>query len=417
VTSPACRNRDVRDRPPAPVAQGVPASKRLGEDAVRKLDYSQQYAARVAEPVKEEKKEKKKEARREDIVHIEWHEGMVLGDNRSPTEYKVRKLLGDGTFGRVLECDRRRRNGEKERVAVKVIRDVKKYVEAAKIEARVLERLRHLAHKQKHDETGCVELYDYFSYKTHLCLVFEPLGTSLYEFLKQNKFRGFRVEDVRSFMWQILRALTVVHGMHLTHTDLKPENVLLVESGAQLVDVAPGRGKNHGEKIYRPKSSRVKLIDFGGATFADEHHSAIINTRQYRAPEVTLGLRWDESSDLWSAGCLGAELYTGRMLFPTHENREHLAMMERIIEPIPSRMYRPDCKYMRHGRLDWPAEASDESRRSVEQCSRISNLFLPRHKILARGFLEPILRIEPRLRPTAREALSLELFTEPLPEE
>ncbi|ETO33392.1 serine/threonine kinase-1, partial [Reticulomyxa filosa] len=57
-----------------------------------------------------------------------------------------------------------------------------------------------------------------------------------------------------------------------------------------------------------------------------------INTRQYRAPEVILGIGWDRSSDLWSIGCILSELYTGDLLFATHENIEHLAMMEKVLE-------------------------------------------------------------------------------------
>jgi len=96
----------------------------------------------------------------------------------------------------------------------------------------------------------------------------------------------------------------------------------------------------------------IKIIDFGGATYANEHHTALINTRQYRAPEVILGKvlkpfigilnlnllgcsKWDEKSDIWSLACIFAELYTGEMFFPTHENIEHLALMEKTCGPLP----------------------------------------------------------------------------------
>merc|ERR1719443_921573 len=86
----------------------------------------------------------------------------------------------------------------------------------------------------------------------------------------------------------------------------------------------------------RPASSTIKLIDFGNATYEDEHHSSIINTRQYRGPEVILSLGWHERSDIWSMGCILMELYTGELLFGTHENLEHLHLMEQILEPFPS---------------------------------------------------------------------------------
>jgi serine/threonine protein kinase len=62
---------------------------------------------------------------------------------------------------------------------------------------------------------------------------------------------------------------------------------------------------------------RYVVIDFGGATYDDERKGSIINTRQYRGPEVTLEMGWSFPSDIWSAACIIAELYTGELLFAT----------------------------------------------------------------------------------------------------
>lgn len=59
------------------------------------------------------------------------------------------------------------------------------------------------------------------------------------------------------------------------------------------------------------------MIDFGGATYEQDSHASVVNTRQYRAPEVILGLRWLYPSDLWSVGCIIAELLLGDLLFAT----------------------------------------------------------------------------------------------------
>jgi serine/threonine protein kinase len=86
-------------------------------------------------------------------------------------------------------------------------------------------------------------------------------------------------------------------------------------------------------------STEVKVIDFGGATYEDERHTLIINTRQYRAPEVILeNYCWNESSDIWCMACIMMELYTGELFFDTHENLEHLAMIEKQCGAIPSWM-------------------------------------------------------------------------------
>ncbi len=70
------------------------------------------------------------------------------------------------------------------------------------------------------------------------------------------------------------------------------------------------------------------MIDFGSATFQDEYHSSVVSTRHYRAPEIILGLGWSFPCDIWSIGCILVEFYTGDALFQTHDNLEHLAMME-----------------------------------------------------------------------------------------
>jgi serine/threonine protein kinase len=94
----------------------------------------------------------------------------------------------------------------------------------------------------------------------------------------------------------------------------------------------------YGSKVLVPASTRIKVIDFGGATYEHEHKSSIVNTRQYRAPEVILGLGWSMPSDCWSAGCIIAELYRGDLLFATHGNHEHLALMEATLGAFPTQV-------------------------------------------------------------------------------
>jgi dual-specificity kinase len=79
------------------------------------------------------------------------------------------------------------------------------------------------------------------------------------------------------------------------------------------------------------------IVDFGGLVReGHEDFTGIINTRQYRSPEVTLqSFEWNEKSDIWSLGCILMELYTGSLLFPTHDEVEHLAMIEKLCGSIP----------------------------------------------------------------------------------
>lgn len=90
-----------------------------------------------------------------------------------------------------------------------------------------------------------------------------------------------------------------------------------------------------------PKSDRVKIIDFGGATKFNEFHSSVICTRQYRPPEVILKCcQWNEVADVWSIGCIISELFTGELLFQTHNDFEHLILIEKNSGKFPYWMIR-----------------------------------------------------------------------------
>ena len=66
----------------------------------------------------------------------------------------------------------------------------------------------------------------------------------------------------------------------------------------------------------RPLDDTIKIIDFGGATYDHEQHNSVINTRQYRAPEVILSCcEWSKKSDIWSLACILIEMYTGELFY------------------------------------------------------------------------------------------------------
>merc|ERR1719387_1718471 len=101
------------------------------------------------------------------------------------SRYSLVKLLGDGTFGRVVLA-RDSRNDHHE-VAIKIIRDVERYMDNAKIEADILKDIRKA---DPRGTSGCAIMYETFVHEAKFfCLVFEPLGTSLYDFLKDNEYR------------------------------------------------------------------------------------------------------------------------------------------------------------------------------------------------------------------------------------
>ncbi|KAI9097925.1 hypothetical protein K1719_025696 [Acacia pycnantha] len=344
----------------------------------------------------------------------EGHYVFNLGENLTP-RYKILSKMGEGTFGRVLECwDRQTR----EYVAIKVVRSIPKYRDAAMIEVDVLQRLA----KNERGSSRCVHIRNWFDYRNHICIVFEKLGPSLFDFLKRNKYCSFPVDLVREFGRQLLESVAYLHDLRLIHTDLKPENILLVSS--EFVKIPSCKRLSSDEMQFRclPKSSAIKLIDFGSTAFDSQNHSSIVSTRHYRAPEIILGLGWSYPCDLWSVGCILVELISGKALFQTHENLEHLAMMERVLGPLPEHMARRSNrgaeKYFRLGiRLNWPEGAvSRESIRAVRKLDHLKEL-VARHVNSSRSsltdLLHGLLAYDPSERLTAREALDHPFFKDP----
>lgn len=155
------------------------------------------------------------------------------------------------------------------------------------------------------------------------------------------------------YLYLRLTDLLVLHDLNLIHTDLKPENILLVNNAYQTFTynrTIPSSSHATSRNARQRRvllDGEIRLIDFGSATFDDEYHSSVVSTRHYRAPEIILNLGWSFPCDIWSIGCILVEFYTGDALFQTHDNLEHLAMMEAV---IGSRIDTPLVKKVMAGR-------------------------------------------------------------------
>lgn len=330
--------------------------------------------------------------------HLIYKVGDLL-QNR----YKIMAELGEGTFGKVVKCEDLQKGTI---LAIKIIKNVKKYRDAAKLEINVLAKL------AKYDPKGenlCVEMYDWFDYHGHKCIAFELLGKSVFDFLKDNNYSAYPLEHVRQIAYELCLSVSFLHANRLTHTDLKPENVLFHNSD-YYKDYLTQEDKEEGKKVRILKSPEIRLIDFGSTTFDHEHHSSIVQTRHYRAPEVVMELGWDQSCDVWSVGCIIFELAMGFMMFDTHSSHEHLAMMERVLGQIPQKMAeKSKLKYFSKGKLKWDEESSSgrHVRRKVKPLVR----YIPREE---RGnedweemfqMISMMLKYEPSKRSTLSECL------------
>ena len=88
--------------------------------------------------------------------------------------------------------------------------------------------------------------------------------------------------------------------------------------------------------MKEPNKSGIKIIDFGSSTFIDERVYTYIQSRFYRAPEIMLGIPYTCAIDMWSFGCIVAELTTGRPLFPAIDENELLELFIMMIG-LPSK--------------------------------------------------------------------------------
>ncbi|XP_076758877.1 CDC like kinase darkener of apricot isoform X2 [Xylocopa sonorina] len=328
--------------------------------------------------------------------HLVYQSGDILANR-----YKVLATLGEGTFGKVVKV----KDLQMDHVmALKIIKNVEKYREAAKLEINALEKI---ATKDPEGQHLCVKMLDWFNYHGHMCIAFEMLGLSVFDFLRDNTYQPYPLEHVRHIGYQLCYAVKFLHDNKLTHTDLKPENILFVDSDYETIYNSKKR-----RDIRRVKRTDIRLIDFGSATFDHEHHSTIVSTRHYRAPEVILELGWSQPCDVWSIGCILFELYLGITLFQTHDNREHLAMMERILGTIPHRMARKTkTKYFYHGKLDWD-EKSSAGRYVRENCKPLHRCMLSddeEHRQLF-DLIQKMLEYEPSQRITLKDALTHSFF-------
>jgi dual specificity tyrosine-phosphorylation-regulated kinase 2/3/4 len=134
---------------------------------------------------------------------------------------------------------------------------------------------------------------------------------NLYEFIKSHDFRGFSLKLIRRFTKQLLGSLVLLKGHKVIHCDLKPENILLAH----------------------PARSEIKVIDFGSSCLENEQVYTYIQSRFYRSPEVILGMTYGMPIDMWSLGCILAELLTGYPIFPGENEQEQLACIMEVFGP------------------------------------------------------------------------------------
>lgn len=224
--------------------------------------------------------------------------------------YEVLGSIGQGAFGEVVSAYDHKKH---RKVALKIVRNRPNLHEQSRMEVRALKALK------KHDPNSknfTLRIFDNFTFRNHPCIVFELIGDNLYEVLKQRNFEGLPLKTIRRVAKCVLKCLAILSEESIIHCDVKPENILLVP----------------GDKAH------VKLIDFGSSCRESEQIYNYIQSRYYRAPEVIMGMRYTASIDMWSLGCVLAELYTGVPIFPGSDEANQLQCIANLMGEPPVQM-------------------------------------------------------------------------------
>ncbi|KYQ89260.1 putative protein serine/threonine kinase [Tieghemostelium lacteum] len=249
-------------------------------------------------------------------------------------KYQIFSPLGSGVFSSVVSAKNTKTD---EDVVVKIIRNRPSMNRSGLKEIEILTKINN--NTSPNQKTHCIQFKDSFTFKNHLCLVFEQMSMSLSQLIKKyGKNIGLSLNAVRVYAKQLFIALKHIKNCKILHSDIKPDNIVVNES-----------------------KNTIKLVDFGSA--GEPHESEItpyLVSRFYRAPEIILGNKYDYAIDIWSVGCCLAELYTGRFLFPGKTNNDMIKLFLEYKGPFPKKLlkkakflskhFNDNLIFMRHDR-------------------------------------------------------------------
>ncbi|KAM4751747.1 LOW QUALITY PROTEIN: cyclin-dependent kinase 2-like [Cyanocitta cristata] len=291
---------------------------------------------------------------------------------------KVEKI-GEGTYGVVYKA-RNKVTGEV--VALKKIRLDTETEGVPSTAIREISLLKELNHP------NIVKLLDVIHTENKLYLVFEFLHQDLKKFMDSSSLSGIALPLIKSYLFQLLQGLAFCHAHRVLHATYKPQNLLINAEGS------------------------IKLADFGlarafGVPVRTYTHEVV--TLWYQAPEILLGSKFYSTAvDIWSLGCIFAEMLTRRALFPGDSEIDQLFRIFRTLgtpdEAVPGVSALPDYKatFPRWARQDLAKvlpPLDDEGRKLLAQMLHYDpNKRISAKAALGHPFFRDVTRAVPHLR-------------------
>lgn len=282
-------------------------------------------------------------------------------------KYEIVGVVGEGAYGVVLKC---KHKDSGELVAVKKFKDGEENEDVRRTTLRELKMLRSL--KQE----NIVDLREAFRRKGKLYLVFEYVERNMLELLEEHA-NGVAPEKVRSYTYQLCKAIHWCHTNDIIHRDIKPENLLISSN-----DV-------------------LKLCDFGFARSINGGLNGVytdyVATRWYRSPELLLGAPYGKPVDIWSIGCILGELSDGQPLFPGESEIDQLYVIQKVIGPLPPDQMTLFYNNSRFSGLKFPSVSKPKTLEKRYQ-GILSSVLI--------DFMQQTLRLDPNDRFTIEECLN-----------
>uniref|UniRef100_A0AAY4B0W4 mitogen-activated protein kinase n=1 Tax=Denticeps clupeoides TaxID=299321 RepID=A0AAY4B0W4_9TELE len=246
----------------------------------------------------------------------------------------------------------------------------------AKRAYRELRLLKHMKHE------NVIGLLDVFTADLSLdrfhdfYLVMPFMGTDLGKLMKIERLSEERVQFL---VYQMLRGLEYIHAAGIIHRDLKPGNLAINQD------------------------CELKILDFGLARQADSEMTGYVVTRWYRAPEIILSwMHYTQTVDIWSVGCIMAEMLLGKPLF---KGNDHLDQLTEIMKITGTPTQEFICKLQSQDAKNYIAKLPKLKKKDLQT-------LLPKANPQAVSVLDHMLLLDPECRATASKALQLPYFSD-----